>query len=123
VDDFCEGCEEGRGNALRTGDGRQEDGRREDSLSLEDKIQKGASKMRLVLALGAADASEGTVYVAEDTLCPAEIDRKPCCGKKEEVEYNIYAEKQPGEGFWSVAPGCGDFCEGMVWVAVIRKNR
>ncbi len=68
-------------------------------MSLEDKIQKGAVEMRLVLAPGAADASEGTVYVGEDTLRPAEIDRKPCCGKKEEVEYKMYAEKQPGEGF------------------------
>ena len=68
-------------------------------MSLEDKIQKGASKMRLVLAPGAADASEGTVYVGEDTLRPAEIDRKACCGKEQEVEYKIYAEKQPGEGF------------------------
>ena len=78
--------------------------------------------MRLVLASGAADASEGMVYVAEDTLRPAEIHRKAYCGKKEEVEYKIYAEKQPGEGFWSVAPGCGDISEGMVWVAVIRKG-
>ena len=78
--------------------------------------------MRLVLAPGAADASEGTVYVAEDTLRPAEVDRKACCGKEQEVEYNIYAEKQIGEGFWSVAPGCGDISEGMVWVAVIRKG-
>jgi len=29
----------------------------------------------------------------------------------------MYAEKQPGEGFWSVAPGCGDISEGMVWVS------
>ncbi len=87
------------------------------------KIQKGAVEMRLVLAPGAADASEGMVYVAEDTLRPAEIDRKPCRGKEQEVEYKIYAEKQSGEGFWSVAPGCGDISEGMVLVAVIRKNR
>lgn len=86
-----------------------------------DKIQKGASKMRLVLAPGAADASEGTVYVAEDTLRPAEIDRKPRCGKEQEVECKMYAEKQSGEGFWSVAPGCGDISEGMVWISVKRK--
>jgi len=60
--------------------------------------------------------------VAEDTLCPAAIDRRACCGKEQEVEYKLYAEKQPGEGFWSVAPGCGDISEGMVWVAVIRKG-
>ena len=58
-------------------------------MSLEDKIQKGAVEMRLVLATGAADASEGTVYVAEDTLRPAEIDRKACCGKEEGVEYKM----------------------------------
>ena len=83
----------------------------------EDKSKKGASKMVLVLAPGAADASEGTVYVTEGTLCPTEIDRKAGCGKEQEVEYKLYAEKQPGEGFWSVAPGCGDISEGMVWVS------
>ena len=90
----------------------------------EDKIQKGESKMVLVLAPGAADASEGTVWVTEDTLRPAEIDRKPCRRKKQqEVEHKMYAEKQPGEGYWSIAPGCGDISEGMVWVSVIRKNK
>lgn len=86
-------------------------------------MSKDEDLMRLVLAPGAADASEGTVYVAEDTLRPAEIDRKACCGKEEEVEYKNYAEKQPGEGFWSVKPGCGDISEGMVWVSIIRKSR
>jgi len=95
----------------------------EDLMRPEAKIQKGASKMRLVLAPGAADASEGTVWVGEDTLRPAEIDRKPCCGKEQEVEYKMYAEKQSGEGFWSIAPGCGDISEGMVWVSVIQKNK
>ena len=38
----------------------------EDLMRSEDKIQKGASKMVLVLAPGAADASEGTVWVAEE---------------------------------------------------------
>jgi len=96
----------------------------EDLMRLEAKIQKGGPKMVLVLAPGAADASEGTVWVAEDTLRPPEIDRKPCCRKKQqEDEYKMYAEKQPGEGFWSIAPGCGDVSEGMVWVSVIRKNK
>jgi len=94
----------------------------EDLMRPEAKIQKGAVEMRLVLAPGAADASEGTVWVAEDTLRPAEIDRKACCCKEQEVEYKMYAEKQPGGGVWSVAPGCGDISEGMVWVAVIRKG-
>jgi len=72
----------------------------EDLMGPKDKIQKGASKMVLVLAPGAADASEGTVWVAEDTLRSAEIDRKPCRRKKQqEVEYKMYAEKQSGEGF------------------------
>ena len=34
----------------------------------EDKIQKGESKMVLVLAPGAADASEGTVWTDEVPL-------------------------------------------------------
>ena len=92
----------------------------EDLMRSEAKIQKGASKMVLVLAPGAADASEGTVWVAEDTLYPPEIVRKPRCATKQEVEYKIYAEKQSGEGFWSIAPGCGDISEGMVWVKTKR---
>ena len=67
----------------------------------EAKIQKGASKMVLVLAPGVADASEGTVWVDEDTLYPAGIDRKPRCVKEQAVEYKMYSEKQSGEGFWS----------------------
>ena len=90
----------------------------EDLMRPEDKIQKGVSKMVLVLAPGAADASEGTVWVDKDTLRSAEIDRKPRCRKKQqEVEHKMYAEKQSGEGFWSIAPGCGDISEGMVWVS------
>ena len=96
----------------------------EDLMKSEAKIQKGASKMVLVLAPGAADASEGTVWVAEATLYPAETDRNPRCRKKQqEVEHKMYAEKQPGGGFWSIAPGCGDISEGMVWVSVIQKNK
>ncbi len=95
----------------------------EDLMRPEAEIQKGASKMVLVLAPGAADASEGTVWVAEDTLYPPEIDRKPRCVKKQDVEHKMYAEKQSGEGFWSIAPGCGDISEGMVWVSVIRKKQ
>ena len=33
-----------------------------------------------------------------------------------------FTEKQPGEEFWSVAPGCGVISEGMVWVTVIPKS-
>jgi len=91
-------------------------------LKSEVKVQKGTSNTRLALASGAAGASEGVVYVNKDTLRPAEIDRKTCHGKEQEIEYKTYAEKQSGEGFWSVAPGCGDISEGMVWVSVIRKN-
>lgn len=32
------------------------------------------------------------------------------------VELYVFAE-----GFWSVAPGCGDISEGMVWISVKRK--
>lgn len=89
----------------------------------EDKTQKGTVEMKLVLAPGAADASEGTVYLDEDnTLCCKKAAGVSQSGEKSDIEYNIYAEKQPGEGFWSVAPGCGDISEGMVWVAVIRKG-
>ncbi len=97
--------------------------KREDRLRPEDKTQKGTVEMKLVLAPGAADASEGTVYLDEDNaLCCKKAAGVSQSGEKSDIEYNIYAEKQPGEGFWSVAPGCGDISEGMVWVAVIRKG-
>jgi hypothetical protein len=35
----------------------------------------------------------------------------------EEPEYTDHSEKQPGEGFWAMAPGAGDISEGMVWVS------
>ena len=41
-------------------------------------------------------------------------------GAGEEPEYTYHNEKQPGEGFWAMAPGAGDISEGMVWVAVHR---
>ncbi len=31
-------------------------------------------------------------------------------------EYIYNNERQPGEGFWALAPGAGDASEGMVWV-------
>jgi hypothetical protein len=58
----------------------------EDLMRPEDKIQKGASKMVLVLAPGAADASEGTVWVEVEDRCQksevrshrSEDERKEC---------------------------------------------
>ena len=89
----------------------------------EDKTQKGVLEMKLVLAPGAADLSEGTVYVDEDnSLWSTEADGDSHFSKKQDIEHKIYSEKQPGEGFWSVAPGCGDISEGMVWVAVIQPS-
>jgi len=72
----------------------------EDLMRPEAKIQKGASKIRLVLAPGTADASEGTVWVAEDnSLCRKKAAGVSPSGEKSDIEYKIYAEKQPGEGF------------------------
>ena len=34
----------------------------------------------------------------------------------EETKYVSHKERQPGEGFWALAPGAGDASEGMVWV-------
>ncbi len=58
----------------------------EDLMRPEAEIQKGASKMRLVLAPGAADASEGTVWVEVEDRCQksevrshrSEDERKEC---------------------------------------------
>jgi hypothetical protein len=93
-------------------------------MNSEDKTRKSAATMKLVLAPGAADASEGTVCLDEDSAsCCKEVagDSSPC--EKSNIEYKNYAEKQPGEGFWSITPGCGDISEGMVWVAVIQKTK
>ena len=93
-------------------------------MSPDDKDQKHVLERKLVLAPGAADASEGLVCLDEDSAsCCKEGagDPHPC--EKSNIEYKNYAEKQPGEGFWSVAPGCGDISEGMVWVAVIQKTK
>jgi len=35
----------------------------------------------------------------------------------EEIEYSYHKQRQPGEGYWSLAPGAGDVSEDMVWVA------
>jgi len=35
----------------------------------------------------------------------------------EEPEYTDHSEKQPGEGFWAMAPGAGGICEGLVSVS------
>jgi len=53
----------------------------------------------------------------ESTTAPA-----PFSNNQVRCDYKIYAKKQPGEGFWSIAPGCGDISEGMVWVAVSHVN-
>jgi len=36
---------------------------------------------------------------------------------EKEIGEIYHQEQQPGEGFWSVAPGAGDISEGMVWVS------
>jgi len=40
----------------------------------------------------------------------------------EECEYTYHNEKQPGEGFWSIAQGAGDISEGMVWVSKVKSG-
>lgn len=71
----------------------------EDRSSTEGAMKKGRKKMGLVLAAGASDAAEGLVPLDERRAVPA-------------------AEKDAGAGFWSIAPGCNDVSEGMVWVSV-----
>jgi len=38
-------------------------------------------------------------------------------GAGEEIGYTYHQQQQPGEGFWSIAPGAGDISEGRVWVS------
>ncbi len=91
-------------------------------MRTEDKNKRSAGNRRLVLAPGAADASEGTVYVDDNQAIRFKAAaEKTNAGEKPTVEYKVFTEQQPGAGFWSVAPGCADISEGMVWVAVIRK--
>ncbi len=79
------------------------------------------SDLRLVLAPEASDVSEGSVYVRASDLETAGEGVNLDQGE-DGVEYSVYSTQQFGEGFWAVAPGCGDVSEGMVWVAVKRKG-
>ena len=95
---------------------------REDNLNIDDESQKRVAKINLVLAPGASDASEGTVCVDYDHAHYfTESVGGVVSGEKSDVEYKYYAEQQPGDGFWSVAPGCGDISEGRVWVVKVRQ--
>ena len=79
--------------------------------------------MKLVLAPGAADTSEGMVYLEEGpATCDNAVVGEPFLSEKTAVVYKNYTDQQPGEGFWAAAPGCGDISEGRVWVAVQRSG-
>lgn len=92
-------------------------------MNSENNNQKREDERKLVLAPGAADASEGMVYLDEDSVscCKEPCGAKQVSTEATRIEYISYPEQQPGEGFWSVAPGCGDISEGRVWV-VLRKG-
>jgi hypothetical protein len=85
--------------------------------------KQNATEKKLVLAPGAADASEGTVCVEEVAVpcCQADTGEN-CVAGKPDIEYEYFVDEQPGEGFWAVTPGCADISEGRVWVTVLRKS-
>ena len=70
-----------------------------------EKVQNEGRKKNLVLAPGAADISEGAVYLDAET---------PLVAKH--VAADSFSGAKPAGGFCSIAPGCGDVSEGMVWV-------
>lgn len=63
--------------------------------------------MKLVLAAGASDASEGLVGMGRGKACS-------CLEAAVEEEGHLSLEAEGG--FWSIAPGCSDAAEGLVWV-------
>lgn len=75
-------------------------------LTAEGKVQEVLLKKIVVLAPGAADISEGALYLCAESL-PAEALR---------AESKISVAHPDSTGFWSISPGCGDVSEGMVWV-------
>ena len=96
--------------------------KREDNLNSDDKKPKCESVTKLVLAPGAADASEGMVCLNDGSVYfRNEAAGALVSGQKSAIDYKTYAEQQPGDGFWSVAPGCGDISEGRVWVVKVKQ--
>lgn len=86
-----------------------------------DDDSKGRSRPRYVLAPGASDPSEG---VAPDVIHhPVEPTGGVNKHHDPDMEYREYATRQPGEGFWALAPGAGDISEGMVWVAIQPRSK
>ena len=87
-------------------------------MKIKKKIQENDLARKLVLAPGAADASDGLVYNVPS--CQKAVDDQ-VLPEITAGEYRTFAEQQPGEGFWSVAPGCGDISEGRVWIVKVKR--
>lgn len=86
-------------------------------LSLLQKIQSCDTKKLVSLAPGAADISEGVLYLETGHLYKYKrffVESLTDADFRMDCKISV---AQPGsEGFWSVAPGCGDVSEGMVWI-------
>lgn len=93
-------------------------------MNLKDKNQNAIIEKNLVLAPGASDISEGAVYLNKEHA-PAckNVAGKSLSRENPGIEDTTDAKKLTGEGFWSVAPGCSDISEGMVWVTVTQKSK
>ena len=77
-----------------------------------EKVKNDGREKILVLAPGAADISEGAVYLdAEKPLADKHVVGAPLSGEKS------------ASGVCSIALGCGDISEGMVWVAAVRDSK
>lgn len=77
-----------------------------------EKVQNEGREKILVLAPGAADISEGAVY----------LDAEPPLAGKHVAGASLSGEK-PASGVCSIALGCGDISEGMVWVAALQESK
>lgn len=87
-----------------------------------EKVNNGVGRKKLVLAPGAADAAEGLVYLNGNNAPCRCVAGAILGSEKSDIKDPSSAEKQSDDGFWSVAPGCGDVSEGMVRVPAKQKK-
>lgn len=83
-------------------------------LTAEGKVQEVLLKKIVMLAPGAADISEGALYLEADQLLSCQQVRSESLAAEAFLDSKI--SPSGSAGFWSISPGCGDVSEGMVWV-------
>lgn len=86
-------------------------------LAVEGQVQEVLLKKIVVLAPGAADISEGALYLeADESLSCQQVGAESLAAEALRGDSKISVAHPDSTGFWSISPGCGDVSEGMVWV-------